>query len=184
MNSGIVPVHSQGDRWTLTAKAPTTRPVEAEAALLAKLLDLDAGDIAPSPLWVDTGLEQMLVPLTSAEAVRRCRPSATLLAQWPRSRDGHAMALVWAALDEGTILARFFFTNGPMLAEDPGTGSACANLGGWFIATGHALPITRTVLQGEAVQRPCVLGLQVDENERIRVSGRVIELGRGTIRMP
>src|SRR5438552_2962487 len=183
MNVGIVSVQGDGDRWTLTtAKPPSTRPVDAEPALLAGILGLTVSDLAPSPLWVNTGLEQMLVPLTSAEAVRRCEPSAALLPQWPRSLDGRAMALVWAPLDDERILARFFFTQGPMVVEDPGTGSACANLGGWFIATGHATPLTRTLLQGEAVHRPCVLGLRVDEAQRVHVSGRVIELGRGTIR--
>jgi len=34
--------------------------------------------------------------------------------------------------------------------EDPATGSACANLGGWLIATG-ATPITATLRQGDAI---------------------------------
>ncbi len=67
------------------------------------------------------------------------------------------------------------------MIEDPGTGSACANLGGWLIATGASLPQRITIAQGDAVGRPCRLGLEVDAERRIRVSGRVIELARGVV---
>jgi predicted PhzF superfamily epimerase YddE/YHI9 len=65
--------------------------------------------------------------------------------------------------------------------EDPGTGSACANLGGWLLATGAPLPQRLSIDQGSAVGRPCKLGLEVTREREIRVSGRVIELGRGTV---
>jgi predicted PhzF superfamily epimerase YddE/YHI9 len=65
--------------------------------------------------------------------------------------------------------------------EDPGTGSACANLGGWLLATGASLPRRIAVAQGDAVGRPCRLGLEVTADRRIRVSGRVIELGSGSV---
>lgn len=91
------------------------------------------------------------------------------------------MAYVFAPSEPGKTLARFFFLKQGAAIEDPGTGSACANLGGWFIATGAALPQTSQVSQGEQVGRPCSLGLAVDADQRIFVSGRVIELGRGTV---
>jgi len=91
------------------------------------------------------------------------------------------MAYVWSRAGEGSVLARFFFSKHGAVIEDPGTGSACANLGGWLVATGAAQPQALVVDQGEAVARPCRLGLKVDADARIFVSGRVIELGRGTI---
>ena len=63
----------------------------------------------------------------------------------------------------------------------PGTGSACANLGGWLIATGAPLPQRFAIAQGDRVGRPCRLGLEVTAERKILVSGRVIELGRGTV---
>ena len=78
---------------------------------------------------------------------------------------------------EGThVLSRFFFDKYGSVVEDPGTGSACANLGGWLLATGRHLPQKLTVDQGEAVGRPCRLGLEVTADRQIRVSGRVIEI--------
>jgi len=63
--------------------------------------------------------------------------------------------------------------------EDPATGSACANLGGWFLANGE-LGIRRRIHQGSAIQRPSVLDLAVGEDGTILVSGAVREVGRGT----
>jgi len=80
------------------------------------------------------------------------------------------------------VLARFFFPKHGAVIEDPGTGSACANLGGWLLATGAPLPQRLTIDQGEAVGRRCRLGLEVTADRHIRVSGRVVELGRGTLR--
>jgi predicted PhzF superfamily epimerase YddE/YHI9 len=73
----------------------------------------------------------------------------------------------------------FFTANGAVL-EDPATGSACANLGGWHIAQGRA-PMSATLRQGDAVGRPSRLGLRVDADGGIYVTGSVIELGRGTV---
>ena len=93
------------------------------------------------------------------------------------------MAYVWAEVAPNGILARFFFPKYGAIIEDPGTGSACANLGGWLVATGASRPRTLNIAQGEAVGRRCRLGLTVDAAGAIFVSGRVIELGRGTIEL-
>jgi trans-2,3-dihydro-3-hydroxyanthranilate isomerase len=78
---------------------------------------------------------------------------------------------------------RFFFTMLGAVVEDPATGSACANLGGYAIATGRALPFRATLRQGDAVGRPSRLHLEVDAQKRVFVGGAVIELGRGTIEL-
>jgi trans-2,3-dihydro-3-hydroxyanthranilate isomerase len=98
------------------------------------------------------------------------------------SNGQRSMAYVFAR-EGDRILSRFFFPKYGAMVEDPGTGSACANLGGWLLATGAGLPQKLSVDQGEAVGRPCRLGLEVTADRRIRVSGRVIEIGRGTIRL-
>jgi PhzF family phenazine biosynthesis protein len=187
MRAGVIPVRAHGDRWTLQANAPRTRPVAASREELAAMLGLDAADIGAQPLWVDTGSEQLVVPLTSSAAVRRCAPKAELIARHgSMSLPGaasRAMAYAWSEVAPNGALARFFFLKQGSLVEDPGTGSACANLGGWLIATGASLPRELTIAQGEAVGRPCRLGLSVDAERRIFVSGRVIELGRGAIKL-
>jgi predicted PhzF superfamily epimerase YddE/YHI9 len=81
------------------------------------------------------------------------------------------------------VLARYYFLTYGAVIEDPGTGSACAKRGGWLLATGAPLPQRVAIDQGEAVGRACRLGLVVGADRAIRVSGRVIEIGRGAIRL-
>src|SRR5207302_11385645 len=135
-------------------------------------------------MWVETGSEQLVVPLASADAIRRAEPDASTMDQWPRNNIGRSMFYVWARRDASNIEVRFFFTKYASVIEDPGTGSACANLGGWMIATGQPLPVDVTVHQGAAVARPCLLGLRVDARGAIAVTGRVVELGTGVVRLP
>ena len=179
MKAGVIPVESDGDRWTLAANAPTWRAPTATRAELAAALGLTAADIGASPLWVDAGSEQLIVPVTTFDAVRRAAPDAAAMREHA-SNGTRAMAYVFAR-EGDRVLARFFFPKHGAVIEDPGTGSACANLGGWLLATGAPLPQRLTIDQGEFVGRPCRLGLAVDADRTIRVSGRVVEIGRGTI---
>jgi PhzF family phenazine biosynthesis protein len=192
MRAGVIPVTAEGDRWTLSANAPKHRPVAATRAELGAMLGLEEAEVAPHPsgppLWVDTGSEQLVIPLASAAAVRRVAPRADLMLAHA-TLGQRSMAYVFAPEDargDGgaqRVIARFFFLKQGSLVEDPGTGSACANLGGWLLATGAALPQRLAVAQGDAVARPCRLGLEVDAERQIRVSGRVIELGRGSLEL-
>jgi len=179
MKAGIVEVTAKGDTWTLrAAQAPKTRPATGD---LAAMLSLPADAISDEPLWVSTGVEQLVIPVRTAEHVRAAKPVPELIAKYgySESRD-EAMAYVWAT-DGDHLLVRFFFTQHGAVIEDPATGSACANLGGWMVAKGKPLPFRATLHQGEYVGRPSQLGLLVDESKRIFVTGSAIELGHGEL---
>ena len=181
MHAGIVPVEAAGDVWTLQANPPAHRRPEATRKELASMLGLAADDLlaGAEPLWVDTGSEQLLIPLASFDAVHRALPSPAALAEHG-SNGKRAMAYVFAR--EGSrVVARFFFPKHGAVIEDPGTGSAAANLGGWLLATGATLPQRLSIEQGDAIGRPCRLGLAVGADRSIRVSGRVIEVARGRL---
>ena len=179
MQAGVIPVSADADVWTLEANAPKHREPSPTREELAAMLGLSPEDLGARPLWVDTGVEQLIIPLVDSDAVRRAAPNANLLAAHG-SNGKRAMAYVFAR--EGSrVLARFFFPKHGSLVEDPGTGSACANLGGWLLATGAPLPVRLVIDQGEAVGRVCQLGLEVTNDRRIRVSGRVLQIGQGVI---
>jgi trans-2,3-dihydro-3-hydroxyanthranilate isomerase len=181
MAAGIIPVQALGDRWTLQARAPSWREVEEPRLTVAGTLGLEERDLAERPLWVNAGMEQLIVPLASEAAVRRVRVRAELLGQF-KSYDGHSQAYVFAR--SGTsLLARFFFPQGSAVLEDPATGSATANLGGWCLAMRYTLPFEFDISQGEFVGRPSALRLRVDAKSQVYVSGEVIEIGRGTIHL-
>lgn len=187
MIAGKVEVTSNGPAWTLrAARSPATRPVEATRAELAQMLGLPDEAVAGEPLWVSTGVEQLVIPIASAELVRAAKPVLVHLERhgFSASRQ-EAMAYLWArpASPDEDWTVRFFFTSNGALLEDPATGSACANLGGYLLATGAGLPLEATLRQGDAIHRPSRLGLRVAEDGGIYVSGEVIELGRGAIEL-
>ena len=185
--AGLVPVSAEGDVWTLTAPQNgglKTAPANLTQAEMAALLGLNEDDLLAAPVWIDTGADQLLVALRSTDAVRRTSPDSAHLDAWPESSLERKTVYVFAFDPDrpGRVLSRYFFSKqGGGVAEDPGTGSACANLGGWLVANGHALPAQYEIEQGEAVQRPCLLRLKVSADRAIQVGGKVIEIGRGRI---
>jgi len=81
MKAGVIPVEANGDAWTLEANAPKHHAPAASSADLAAMLGLSRDDIRGTPLWVDTGSEQLVIPLASFDAVRRAAPTADALAK-------------------------------------------------------------------------------------------------------
>jgi trans-2,3-dihydro-3-hydroxyanthranilate isomerase len=178
--AGLVPVQAQGSRWTLKALPATWRELSATRPELAEALGLKENDIGDRPLWVKAGKEQLVVPLNSADAVRRASPVPSKLKNI-RNEEEQSMAYVFCLGGSGEALARFFFPAGGAILEDPATGSATANFGGWCLAMQRPLPVQLKISQGELAGRPSWLFLDVTAGREIFVGGDVIEIGRGTI---
>ncbi|MBV8635136.1 MAG: PhzF family phenazine biosynthesis protein [Burkholderiaceae bacterium] len=189
--AGIVPLSFENAQWKLTAPREAgqalMRPCELESAELCRMLDLAVEDLAAEPLWIDTGSEQLLLPLRSVEAVQRARPAAQFAEQWPANRLGRRNVFLFAVAGqaEGSDLvsARYFFKSANGVGEDPGTGSACINLGAWFYM--QVMPIARRaeITQGVEIGRPCRILLELSAQGGISIGGRVIELGSGQINL-
>jgi PhzF family phenazine biosynthesis protein len=179
MPVGLIAVNADGQRWTLKANAPTWREPSVSRGALANVLGIDSREIRERPLWVNTGTEQLIVPLASAEAVARATLRADAADQLQGNK-GAAMAYVFAHTGASAV-ARFFFQQGNAILEDPATGSATANLGGWFIAMNQSLPTSVQITQGDLVGRPSTLNLHIDTTSQIYVGGDVLELGGGVI---
>jgi PhzF family phenazine biosynthesis protein len=182
LQAGIIPVDASGNRWTLWAPSPTWREPGTPPAVLARALGLREDDIGERPLWVKAGTEQLIVPLTSEDAVRRTSPQLAA-GSAIQNELGVEMIYVFARRGAGKTLARFFFVQGAAMLEDPATGSATANFGGWCIATDRPLPLHCEISQGEMAGRPSSLYLEVDIDRRIGVSGDVIEIAAGAVRL-
>jgi predicted PhzF superfamily epimerase YddE/YHI9 len=162
------------------ARPPATRPVGAARAELARLVGRPDDAVSDEPLWVNTGGEPLVSPIATAELVRSARPVPELLARWGYSDARNEAMAYLAAMDGPVWTVRLFFTVNGSILEDPATGSACANLGGWHIARGRA-PVSATLRQGDECGRPSKLGLRVDADGGIYVTGSVIDFGRGTV---
>ena len=181
MIAGIIPVSAVGDRWTLAARDPRWREVEESRGELASMLGLAKRTSERVPCGSTPARNSSWCPWRRRRAVRDARPRGDVFSRL-KSEDGQSMAYVFADAGdgEGRVESRFFFPTGAAILEDPATGSACANLGGWFCATRPGADIERVVSQGEALARPSTLRLRVRDGA-IFVGGDVIELGRGSV---
>jgi PhzF family phenazine biosynthesis protein len=182
LKAGVIPVQARGDVWTLTARPARTRPVEESPEAVAAAFGLGASDLAESPLWVNAGTEQMMVPVASRDAVERARPDPALALALRSAEPPKAYVFHDEGDAAGRVFARFFFPAAGSVLEDPATGSACANLGGWFVHRRPGQDVSREISQGEAVARPSTLHLSVQAGV-VRVGGTVIELASGTLEL-
>lgn len=180
MPAGDIPVRRDAGGWTLTANPATVRPDDTDPADLAVMLGIDPSQVAGPAAWVEAGVDQLLVPLTSPDAVRRAVPDAARLRKTAMSRRGEALCLTWARPGPDTVEARFFFSQGTSVVEDPATGSAAANLGS-LLAYEGARDVRMVISQGAAVQRPSLLTVAIDAAGAVTVGGRVNEVGSGSV---
>lgn len=180
--AGIIPVAVGEHDATLTANAPAYR-VGPDKTELAEVLGIRAADFAGEPTFVNCGTEQLMVPLASSDAVSRCKPDYAGFERLAGNADGIAGAYMWAA--EGTVWpARYFWTQHGQVSEDYGTGSACANLGAYLLRQGSSLPLSQKITQGYLTGREAILGLHINTDGCIKVSGRVIDIGSGELLLP
>jgi PhzF family phenazine biosynthesis protein len=178
--AGEIPVSRIGAGWTLTAPAATTRAVTSSQAELAAALGVDPSVVVRSDaLWVSAGVEQLIVRVDTVAGVRACRPDADAMGEHMTSPGRPPHVYVWAWTGPTSIEARLFYTQDGAVHEDPATGSACANLGGWLAHQGSR-DVSVAVSQGAAVGRPSLLLLEIDTAGRVHVGGRVDLVGSGT----
>ncbi len=184
MRAGDIPVQRTEGVWTFTANAHTLRASGIATTDLALMLGLRESDFAGEARYVDTGSEQFVIPVDSLDALSRVKPVEALLKSHVKTKIERYLAYVVARVAPDRFQTRFFFPKDGGLTEDPGTGSACANLGGFLLDAGETTPSQFTVTQGEFINRLNVLQLSLTAEKRIRVGGRVLALGGGEIHLP
>ena len=108
----------------------------------------------------------------------RAQPNMALLLDTSNPEFRHT-AYLWYEADDA-VTSRYFFSYNGSLVEDPGTGSACANLGAWAHLHQHA-PLTWKITQAEAIDRPNHLYLNVSADGLIQVGGRVMPFAHGEL---
>lgn len=178
--AGLVELNHQNDVITFSLPIGSVQDAPLNKTEAAEILGLKPSDIASQPSWVNTGADQLLVELSSLEAVKTCKISAALFFHKAHSQTGISQMYIWHAQHNSAQVRLFFGLNGAV-AEDPGTGSAAANLGSWCAHHGRA-PLNWLIRQGDEIGRPNRLMLKVDN--KIHIGGKVIKVGEGKILIP
>lgn len=179
--AGLLPV-LVGDQVTLTGGAPSYGDTMASAPLL-EALGLSGADLAgPAPRWAGAGIDFAFL-LVRPEALEQARPDVPRVAALGRS----GISLVaW----DGAVARCRVFPGGVGVVEDPATGSAALGLGVYLAASGLLADGTHdyVVEQGYEMGRPSTLTCRVEVQDgaavRTTVSGSVVPIARGEIRVP
>jgi trans-2,3-dihydro-3-hydroxyanthranilate isomerase len=183
--AGLLPVDLAGDGATLTGGTPYLREaVDAVETLAA--IGLTAGDLAGDPLqWAGCGLSFGFLHVVP-DAVARVEVDINRLGMI----DGIEGGVSVFSVADGVAHTRVF-AGGVGIAEDPATGSAGLGLGVWLVATGHAGADGETgyvIEQGIEMGRPsrleCVVRAEAGVAVECRVTGSVVPVAEGRIRIP
>ncbi|KAJ3090411.1 hypothetical protein HK100_007456 [Physocladia obscura] len=170
------------DGWRLNANravfAPPLPP--PQLAAVAAMAGFAPADLVPADIpvvSVNTGIWQLMAQVASVDALNRA--SVPHVAQMESLG---CKGVLYFVLDKPsrTITSRFFFKEPSAVLEDPGTGSACANLGRLLQREG--LRGVFKLSQGHALQRLCEIIITIDDTD-VTVGGRVVEVGSGVFRV-
>lgn len=155
------------------------RPSLATIDELSQLINVSPNDIKNRAFWVNSGSCQLLLNVKNQTALNNAKIDKILFENLCQKEQEIEQLCLWCEQGD-KIFVRFFFINNGIVVQDSGTGSACANLGAYFISE-NRYPITKTIHQGDNMGRANRLTLKVDENQQIFVGGNVIEVGKGEL---
>ncbi len=154
---------------------------ELAAAPLLSALGLSAADAHDElpPQVVATGLPHVMVPVSTSEALGRVSADPALVDAAIEEQGAYGLYVAWPEPNRGTARARLFGRSSQVL-EDAATGSAAGPLCAYLQrrADCDSLEIT----QGVEMGRPSLLSCEI-AGERVRVSGAVVVVIDGTLRL-
>lgn len=192
LEARIGPVHVEVERdaqavnlCRFTApRLPQPGPPAPPREHLAAMLGLATSHVLDSAEFWSCGMSFLVVPLTSVEALQRCRLDLTV---WSGILAGYEWKHVYPVARASDTWRVRMFAPDAGVAEDPATGSAAAAFAGWL--TCYAPQATRrsefTLLQGDEVGRPSRIDLRLDRDgdrvTEVQVGGASVMVSQGTL---
>lgn len=149
---------------------------------LAKITGLRTADIGNQAYWMNAGTSQLILKVLSKQKLLDAKINQEQLQIVCEKDRERAMLCLWSQ-DNDDVFVRFFSIENDQVVQDSGTGSACANLGAYFISQ-NQYPTYKRIFQGDDMGRPNRLTLKVDESQTIFVGGNVISVGKGEFYLP
>jgi trans-2,3-dihydro-3-hydroxyanthranilate isomerase len=180
--AGLLPLDVSPDGITLTGGTPTWGdPLDPEPLLAA--VGLTADDLAGEPRSAGCGIEFVFLPVRP-EALERTDADMRAVA----AVGGTGISVVaW----DGVGARCRVYAGGAGVPEDPATGSAAVGLGAYLVVSGLVAGDGETpydVVQGVEMGRRsllrCVVSAQDGRPVEARVSGTVVPVAEGRIRVP
>ncbi len=183
---GTVAIEYTNESAGFICPAGSTRPCVRGHLEVAQALDINAKDIINPILFVDSGLEQLMIQVRSRQSVLQAKPHPALLTHCLESPKSLVQATIWS-LEHDLITLRCFSANPFQISEDFASGIAAANIASYLIATGSKTPLSFKVEQGHTIQklisRLAIINVKVDLQLHVHVNGKVNILGRGIVEL-
>ena len=189
-NVGPVTVEVQRDakgvkscRFT-APRLPQPGPQAPPRDGLAAMLGLATSQVLDSAEFWSCGNSFLVVPLSSVDALQRCRLDMTV---WAGILEGFESKFVYPVAHAGTAWRVRMFAPDAGVPEDPATGSAAAAFAGWLAsyAPQAARRSEYTLLQGEEIGRPSRIDLGIDRDGdrvvEVQVGGASVMVSQGTL---
>lgn len=194
VGAGVLPIEvtardGRAALVTMTQRRPEFRAVQ-DAAAIAAIYGLSAGDVAHAPQIVSIGTSFCITPLRDHEALRRARLDVERLARW-RQGTGETgfiepFLVALGGADSGDTFARLLLPP-PMPPEDPFTGSATGCMAAYLWHHGLIASPRFTAEQGHWMGRPGRAEVEVigppHAIQGVRVGGTGVVLMQGTLRL-
>ena len=182
--AGVQAVDVQLDGPAATAsmlQEPPTFGVAVNATEAAAALGLppEACNTDLPPQVVSTGLAHLMLQLRSVADLARITPDFQAIQALLEPTGAFGIYAAYCDPAAGTAQARYFASS-PTIGEDPATGSAAGPLCAYLHR--HASCPTVEVTQGIEMGRPSHLKAET-ANDRIRVTGDVVVLIDGTVKL-
>ncbi len=189
--AGVIKVEIEADgrrpRITMSQKKPQFLAVHDPIAVLPAF-GLSADDLLPNvPIQtVSTGTPQLMIPLRSHEALRRCRVDIAAYTELRAHADFFSPHLfcLQGATAAGHTFARHFGVP-PDTPEDPFTGSATGGMAAYLWRYGLLDISTFVAEQGHWMGRPGQAWVEVvgtrEDMETVKVGGTAVTVIRGEL---
>lgn len=170
---------------------------EPEIKQLERILRAPQGSITgfpgPKPQSVSTGLLDLIVPVTSMEALFSMRPDMAALAQYCREREVisvHCFSM--DTVDAAATVHCRDFAPAVGIPEEAATGTASGATGAYLVLNqlvDTKQPVTRIICeQGHVMKRPSVIhveiGMEGREITSVRVGGSAVTVMKGWMYLP
>jgi trans-2,3-dihydro-3-hydroxyanthranilate isomerase len=154
----------------------------------ARALGVTSDDVLGGGV-VSNGLDFLVVEATTLQAVQNAQCNIEDAIKVIKRHNVHAIYVFARLQGKGPNVHARLFTPTSSVVEDPATGSAAGALGGYLARIlKFPMKLHLTIEQGIEIHRPSLISVDVNSErgtiEGVAVSGKVVAVGEGMIRLP
>ncbi|WP_029212149.1 PhzF family phenazine biosynthesis protein [Arsenicicoccus bolidensis] len=174
----LIHVIDSGNRWTMLGRSSVIEEIRTEKRFLAGLVGRKIPAIVDPTVKVTFTRATIVLQLATEQDVREAKIDARLLHQYAMLLHVEPQIYVWAWREDGDVASRMFYGPQGGVLEVAATASGAGRLGEVLVSRGERDKHYR-VYQGEDIERPSMIHLDIDADGQVSLGGIVKEVARG-----